>query len=70
VVKVRTDGDEVGQEVESEPPSVASEVVGSCDWDRRYALMRTPTALHMRAGVLWREDGAQVTGGNRGGVSW
>jgi Ser-tRNA(Ala) deacylase AlaX len=52
MVNVRTDGAEVGQEVESEPQSVASEVRGSRDWDRRYALMRTHTTLDMLAGVL------------------
>ena len=26
--------------------------------------MRTHTALHMLAGVIWRNYGAQVTGGN------
>ncbi len=34
------------------------------DWARRYALMRTHTALHALCGVVWRDHGAQVTGGN------
>jgi len=34
------------------------------DWERRYALMRTHTALHILCGVIWRDYGAQVTGGN------
>ena len=34
------------------------------DWERRYALMRTHTALHILCGVVWRDYGAQVTGGN------
>ncbi len=34
------------------------------DWSRRYALMRTHTALHILCGVVWRDYGAQVTGGN------
>ena len=34
------------------------------DWARRYALMRTHTALHALCGVVWRDYGAQVTGGN------
>ncbi len=34
------------------------------DWPRRYALMRTHTALHVLCGVVWRDYGAQVTGGN------
>jgi len=34
------------------------------DWDRRYKLMRTHTALHILCGVIWRDFGAQVTGAN------
>ena len=64
VVNVRKDGEEVWHEVEGEPPAVGTEVTGSLAWDRRYALMRTHTALHMLAGVIWRNYGAQVTGGN------
>jgi misacylated tRNA(Ala) deacylase len=39
-------------------------VRGRIDWDRRYALMRTHTALHVLCGVVWRDYGAPVTGGN------
>ncbi|MFO7635102.1 MAG: alanyl-tRNA editing protein [Caldilinea sp.] len=39
-------------------------VYGSVDWDRRYLLMRTHTAMHILCGVVWRDYGAQVTGGN------
>jgi misacylated tRNA(Ala) deacylase len=34
------------------------------DWPRRHLLMRTHTALHVLCGVVWRDYGAQVTGGN------
>ncbi len=34
------------------------------DWPRRYLLMRTHTALHALCGVVWRDYGALVTGGN------
>ena len=34
------------------------------DWERRYQLMRTHTALHILCGVVWRDYGALVTGGN------
>jgi misacylated tRNA(Ala) deacylase len=37
---------------------------GELDWDRRYALMRTHTAMHVLCGVVWRDYGASVTGGN------
>jgi misacylated tRNA(Ala) deacylase len=40
------------------------EVEGVIDWDRRYRLMRTHTALHALSGVIYRDFGAKVTGGN------
>ena len=45
-------------------PSAGATVRGALDWDRRYLLMRTHTALHILCGVVWRDYGAQVTGGN------
>ncbi len=39
-------------------------VTGQLDWTRRYQLMRTHTAMHILCGVVWRDYGAQVTGGN------
>jgi misacylated tRNA(Ala) deacylase len=46
------------------PPAVGDEVEVEVDWYRRYLLMRTHTALHILCGVVWRDWGAQVTGGN------
>ncbi|MCB0076038.1 MAG: alanyl-tRNA editing protein [Anaerolineales bacterium] len=45
-------------------PLEGSAVVGTLDWARRYKLMRTHTAMHILCGVVWRDYGAQVTGGN------
>ncbi|HEY7616682.1 MAG TPA: alanyl-tRNA editing protein, partial [Terriglobales bacterium] len=45
-------------------PAVGAEVTGILDWERRYQLMRTHTALHILCGVVWRDYGASVTGGN------
>ncbi len=45
-------------------PEVGTEVEGGLDWVRRYALMRMHTALHVLCGVVWRDYGAPVTGGN------
>ena len=39
-------------------------VTGQLDWERRYPLMRTHTAMHILCGVVWRDYGASVTGGN------
>jgi misacylated tRNA(Ala) deacylase len=47
-----------------EPPAVGDVLVAEIDWARRYALMRTHTALHALCGVVWRDYGALVTGGN------
>ena len=45
-------------------PAVGTVVHGRLDWERRYQLMRTHTALHVLCGVVWRDYGAMVTGGN------
>lgn len=45
-------------------PETGSQVSGRIDWDRRYQLMRTHTALHILCGVVFRDYGAQVTGGD------
>jgi misacylated tRNA(Ala) deacylase len=45
-------------------PEVGAQVKGSIDWDRRYLLMRTHTALHVLCGTVFRDYGALVTGGN------
>ena len=46
------------------PPSPGDAVTATIDWDRRHRLMRTHTALHALCGVVWRDYGALVTGGN------
>jgi misacylated tRNA(Ala) deacylase len=45
-------------------PQIGTQVTGKIDWERRYALMRTHTALHILCGVVFRDYGAQVTGGD------
>ncbi len=45
-------------------PEVGASVHGELDWDRRYQLMRTHTAMHVLCGVVWIDYGASVTGGN------
>ena len=45
-------------------PVVGAEVQGEIDWDRRFRLMRTHTALHVLCGVIWADYGIPVTGGN------
>ena len=62
----KADGDIVHelQPDDDDPPEVGDIVEVDLDWARRFALMRTHTALHALCGVVWRDHGAQVTGGN------
>jgi misacylated tRNA(Ala) deacylase len=46
------------------PPELGDVLAVDLDWARRFALMRTHTALHALCGVVWRDYGAFVTGGN------
>lgn len=50
--------------LDGEAPGPGELVRASLDWDRRLALMRTHTAMHILCGVVWRDYGASVTGGN------
>ena len=62
---VRRDGKPfhlVGADVETPEPGTAVEAV--IDWDRRYRTMKTHTALHALSGVVFKDFGAKVTGGN------
>ena len=49
---------------EGGPPVVGDRLEVDLDWTRRHTLMRTHTALHALCGVVWRDYGALVTGGN------
>lgn len=66
VVKVKRAGEQIWHALAADAalPVVGAPVTGRLDWQRRYALMRTHTALHILCGVVWRDYGAQVTGGN------
>ena len=50
--------------ISGELPSQSSIVKGRIDWERRYLLMRTHSALHILCGVVWRDYGARVIGGD------
>ncbi len=54
----------VWHEVLGAPPLAGEQVHGAINWERRYQLMRTHTAMHILCGVIFRDYGAQVTGGN------
>lgn len=63
----RKSGGDIVHELEPSPdgpPAPGDRLTVDLDWARRYALMRTHTALHALCGVVWRDYGALVTGGN------
>jgi misacylated tRNA(Ala) deacylase len=64
VTKVKQQDGQVWHWLAEAPPAVGTTVTGQLDWPRRYKLMRTHTALHILCGVVWRDYGALVTGGN------
>ena len=59
-------GDNVLHLVEGGFPllEIGAIVQGEIDWERRYQLMRTHTAMHILCGVIFRDYGALVTGGD------
>jgi misacylated tRNA(Ala) deacylase len=66
VEKVKKQGDDVLHFLGgTEPlPRANSASHGTLDWERRYKLMRTHTALHVLCGTVFRNYGALVTGGD------
>ncbi len=64
VVRVTSDRDGVWHWLEGGLPDVGTALRGELDWDRRYRLMRTHTAMHAMCGVIWRRYQVPVTGGN------
>ncbi len=64
VTAVRREGGQIWHAVDGELPDVGQEVEGEVDWNRRFQLMRTHTALHILCGVIWADYGIPVTGGN------
>ena len=64
VAKVEKIKGKVVHRIQGDQPSLGTAVTGYLDWGHRYKLMRTHTALHVLCGVIWRDYGAQVTGGN------
>jgi misacylated tRNA(Ala) deacylase len=68
VISARKTGDIVWHELGGNDrlPSVGDEVTARLDWERRFRLMRMHTALHALCGVVFRDYGALVTGGNMG----
>ncbi|MCC6791168.1 MAG: alanyl-tRNA editing protein [Thermomicrobiales bacterium] len=68
IVGMKKEGNLIRHLVEGDEPlpTVGSSVVAEIDWEPRYRLMRTHTALHALCGTIFRDYGALVTGGNMG----
>ena len=64
VVKLGRSEGRLVHQLDATPPEAGVVVHGIIDWERRYQLMRTHTALHILCGVIWRDYGVPVTGGN------
>jgi len=64
VTKVSRKDGEILHTLNGPLPVAGAAITGVIDWERRYALMRTHTALHILCGVIWRTYGSQVTGCN------
>jgi misacylated tRNA(Ala) deacylase len=64
VTEVTKRGPDVWHILDGPVPPVGTVLRGSVDWERRHALMRTHSALHILCGVIWNEWRTAVTGGN------
>ena len=66
VLRAKKFGVEVFHSIDRDQPLplVGTLVQGQINWERRYQLMRTHTAMHVLCGVIFRDYGASVTGGD------
>ncbi len=65
VLEVKKQGNEVWHKLDRAATwSTGVQVHGVIDWERRYKLMRTHTALHILCGMMFRDYGVSVTGGD------
>jgi misacylated tRNA(Ala) deacylase len=66
VLRAKKAGDDVLHYLDGDQalPVAGAEASGQIDWEHRYKLMRTHTAMHILCGVIFRDYGASVTGGD------
>lgn len=64
VTKVKRISGNIVHFVDDPLPDEGAAVSAALNWERRYKLMRTHTALHILCGVIWRDYKSSVTGGN------
>jgi Ser-tRNA(Ala) deacylase AlaX len=63
VTEMRRDERDVWHVLEGAPPAAGTTVHGVVDWDRRHAIMRHHSALHVLVGAVYKLFNALVTGG-------
>ncbi len=66
VERVKKQGDSVDHFLGGDAPlpAIGAATHGQLDWEHRYQLMRTHTAMHILCGVIFRDYSASVTGGD------
>jgi misacylated tRNA(Ala) deacylase len=65
VTEVKKQGGEVWHKLDRPATfAVGAQAHGKINWERRHKLMRTHTALHILCGVIFRDFGVSVTGGD------
>lgn len=65
VTHAKKSGDDILHFIEGDTrPEIGTSVHCILDWERRYAAMRTHTAMHILCGTIWKKFGVSVTGGN------
>jgi len=63
VLDIKKDGASARHDLDGLVPSEGQIVRGVLDWDRRFAIMRHHSALHVLVGAVYHLFGALVTGG-------
>ncbi len=64
LVEMKKQAGQVWHKLDRPGVAAGDRVHGILDWERRYKLMRTHTALHILCGVIFRDYGVSVTGGD------
>jgi Ser-tRNA(Ala) deacylase AlaX len=65
VAEVLQDGENILHRIAGSLPSIGEKVEARLDWDRRYAMMRLHTAIHVLAAVMMKTS-ATITGNSIG----
>ena len=67
VTDVRKSGVDIWHTIDADEralPAIGASVHGTVEWERRFALMRTHSAMHVLGGVIWNEYRSLATGNN------